>query len=246
MQSPANRKLRERHLLDRFLAVAEIEAWSVVNSEAPDFVLEHSGRRIGVELTELFRPANGGAIPPRAQETLTDRIVCAAKTVYESTCSAPAHVNVAFFEGIDVRSIRRDTVAERIARLVRELQPGSGTHTNWRNDYKDRDLDPVAFVSAIRVPDKSMAHWSVARAGWRASLPEYLISDAIHAKNKKLPSYGSDLEEVWLVLAIEGSRPSQFFELNSVSHLGLLVSHFDRTYLFSSFPAHVLQWSKPK
>jgi hypothetical protein len=246
MQSPASRKLRERHLLDRFLAVAEIEARSVVDAEAPDFVLEHSGHRIGVELTELFRPANGGAIPPRAQETLTNRIVSAAKTVYESTGSAPVHVTVAFFEGVDVRSIRRDTVAERLARLVRELLPESGTHTNWRNDYEDQDLDPVAFVSAIRVPDQSMANWSVARAGWRASLPENLISDAIHVKNKKLPSYRSDLEEVWLVLAIEGSRPSQFFELSSLPYLGLLVSHFDRTYLFSSFAARVLQWSKPK
>lgn len=227
-----------------FLEVADLPPIEIIESESPDFVLVDSERRIGIELTELFRPPVGTAIPPRAQENLTDRIVSAARRIYETETGNFVHVNVCFFEGVNVRTINRDQTARSLSDLVRRLSLTQGVHAHWRNDYENSTLDAIAFVSALPVPQASMAHWSVARAGWRATLSQDVVTEAIAAKNHKLPAYRSNLDEVWLLLAIEGSRPSQFFDPDNIPNIGQLGSAFDRTYFFNSVHRKVSVWTR--
>jgi hypothetical protein len=242
MHRAAIRKQRERHLLSLFLDVASLPVKAVEDSESPDFILELDGRRVGIELTELYRPAVGSSVPSRAQENLTDRIVWAARRIYEAEAKSFVHVNVAFFEGINIRTLDRDATARSLCKLVLQMSLIPGVHTQWRNDYEDPDLDAIAFVTVISVPQASMAHWFVARAGWRASLSEELLAEAIAAKNHKLPIYRSKLDEVWLLLAVEGNQPSQFFDPNSLPDIGRLGSAFDRTYFFNSVHDQVRVW----
>lgn len=242
MNREANRKRHERYLLERFLAATEISAEEIIDSESPDFLLRIASRRIGVEVTEIFAESPSTGPSPRAKENITDRIVAEAKRHYHAMNGGFVHVTVLFFDGVDLQSLHRQTVARRIAALVRDMQPGT-IHKHWRNDYEDETLDAIAFVTALAVPEAAMAHWSVARAGWRLELPLDLINKVIKTKNTKAASYRTKAEEVWLLLAVDGSRPSQFFDADKPPPPDALRSQFDRTYLYNAMHNQVVCWS---
>jgi hypothetical protein len=235
------RKRQERHLLERFLAAAGIEVQEIEESESPDFILHVESKLVGVELTELFREDTGVALQPRAHENITDRIVAAAHRFYHDRSCNFVRVNVAFFDGVDFRSLNRDAVAERLASRVMSMRLES-THVHWRNDYEDPLLNAIATVSALTVPEQRMSHWSVGRAGWRSNLSADLVRSAIESKDAKVCSYRAKVDELWLLLAIEGSRPSQFFDPDKPPAVETLASRFDRTYLFNAMYNQVICW----
>lgn len=237
----ASRKSRESHLLDRFLTVAGLEVESVEQSETPDFLLHIQSRLIGIEVTEVFRDPDLSGLSPRARESITDRIVARARSLYYARNNRFVHVNVLFFDGVDVQGLNRDQLADRIASLV-ESMPLESAHVHWRNEYEDSSLDAVAFVTALAVPEASMSHWGVARPGWRAKLATETLRSAIDAKNEKIQAYRAKADEVWLLLAVEGSRPSQFFDPDVPPATSDLASMFDRTYWFNSMHDQVIFW----
>ncbi|MFC3683716.1 hypothetical protein [Hydrogenophaga luteola] len=241
MNRIASRKNREKHLLDRFLTVAGLEVQSVEQSEAPDFLLQVQSKLIGIEVTEVFRNPDLSGRSPRALESITDRIVARARSLYHVRNCRFVHVNVLFFDGVDVQSLNREQVADRIATLVESMSLESA-HVHWRNDYEDPSLDAVAFVTALAVPEASMSHWGVPRAGWRTKLSTELLRSAIEAKNEKVQAYRAKADEVWLLLAVEGSRPSQFFDPEVPPATSDLASRFDRTYWFNSMHDQVVCW----
>lgn len=235
------RKSRERYLLDRFLTVAGIEAQSIEQSEAPDFLVQIQSRLIGVEVTEVFLGAKQVGLSLRARESITDRIVARARTLYQARNSRFVHVNVLFFDGVDVQGLNRERLADRLAALV-ESMPLKSEHFHWRNDYQDPSLDAIAFVTALSVPEASMSHWGVARAGWRTQLSTEQLRSAIDAKNEKVHAYRAKADEVWLLLAVDGSRPSQFFDPDAAPAVSDLASMFDRTYWLNSLYDQVICW----
>jgi hypothetical protein len=244
MHRSGSRKLRERYLLSLFLEIADLPNLEVEDSESPDFVLVYGEKRVGLELTELFRPAVGTGVPPKAEENLTDRIVKAARRIYDAESDGFVHVNVYFSESVNIKTLHRDQTARSLCDLVHRLPLTQGDHTHWRNDYVDSALDAIAFVTALPVPQASMAHWSVSRAGWRATMSQDVVAEAIAAKNHKLPRYRPNLDEVWLLLAVEGNRPSQFFDPEQIPDIGKLGSAFDRTYFFNSVHHKVRVWTR--
>ena len=241
MNRVVSRKSRERHLLDRFLTVAGLEVQSVEQSEAPDFLLQVQARSIGVEVTEVFRDPDPSGLSPRARESITDRIVARARSLYHARNSRFVHVNVLFVDGVDVQSLSRERVADRLASLVESIPVGS-THVHWRNDFEDPSLDAVAFLTALAVPEADKSHWGISRAGWRTKLSTELLKSAIEAKNEKVQAYRAKADEVWLLIAVEGSRPSQFLDPEVPPETSDLASRFDRTYWFNSVHDQVVCW----
>jgi len=238
MQSDARKKQQERCFLDRVLSAAAIKPLSIVPAEPPDpdFILELDGRIVGVEMTSIYIPAIGNEPPLKAQEELTDRIVATAREQYQLRGSPPVDVQVLFHLGIDIRTVNRNKVAHALSALVATIPSDHPGRAHWENDYENTTLDCIARVTALRTTDWTMAHWHVARSGWRADFPSDLLRQSIATKNKKLCRYRQTLKEVWLVIALEGNRPSQFFDIDSPPETSDLSSHFDRTFLYCSVP----------
>jgi len=62
------KKQLERMYLDRFRAIcAEFPAGHIEDSEHPDFLVRGSSATLGVEVTELLRPSDGGTKSMREQ-----------------------------------------------------------------------------------------------------------------------------------------------------------------------------------
>ncbi len=245
MNTLHNRKDRERHLLERFLSVAEIAGTISGERESPDFEVTVDGRCVGVEITEVFLQTPLDQVPLQAQESLTQRIVVAAKQHYERERSTHIHVSVTFCSGMDIRHVNRDAVARSLANLVMQQPLRESQHTSWHNDYENEELEDIAFVNVLPVPSKDMAHWSIGRAGWAAPLTIDLLASRVSEKNRNVDVYRKRYGEVWLVIAVEGSKPSQFFNLDDLPDTTAIRSEFDETYFFSSFPGRVLRIGAP-
>ena len=229
--------MRERFLLDRFLEVAELRPAGILEDEAPDFVLEFGTESVGLEVTELHIEHTGaGGLSLRALESVTDRIVAAAQRQFESKHQRALFVSVCFFEAQLGRHTRRDEIASALADLVASLLQGEKGLAHWRNDYSNPELDSVAFLSAHFTPQYLHGHWAVARAGWVAPLSTPALQAAVDRKNSRHAHYTRRVSETWLLLAFDGGRPSQLFDLEPKLDLSQLRSEFARTYLLRTFP----------
>ena len=87
------RRRRERFLTERFLEIANLNgSIEADHREAPDFELIIDGRSVGLEVTELFRAEVTAGTSLRAHESLSDRVMSAAKRAYEELGGRPVHV----------------------------------------------------------------------------------------------------------------------------------------------------------
>ena len=239
------RKLRERRFLDVFLRIANIPAKVLEEREAPDFVLDVEGRPVGLEVTEVFVQNDGDPMQPRVGEAIVDEIVARARRTYEQAAGKPLHVSFGFVTNSDMRRINRRGAAEAIANFLLDLDPPMGELVKWKRVAVRPDPLPeqLTFMHILAVSAPSMAHWWAPRAGWVAPLITGLLQPSVDEKAKKLAQYRQVVQENWLLLAIEGRAPSQFFEPSE--EIPAVSSPFDRTYLVSLFAGTVQLLPEP-
>ena len=71
--------------------------------------------------------------------------------------------------------------------------------------------EAVDLIHILRVPEKRFAHWTVLRPGLVANLTPKHLKDRIDLKARKLKSYreNQNIEEIWLLMVADRTRPSQ-------------------------------------
>lgn len=241
MTSPSQRKIRERFFLERFLSGADIKAVIASESERPDFGITFEGRAVGVEVTEVFVESLAGNVPLQAHEALTSKVISSARKRYECAGGTPLHVSVSFSSKVELRRGQLDSVAKALAELLLRAVVIKDQYFQWDNDYANPELSAVAFVSALGRTDLKFAHWSATSTGWMVPLTNEVLQTTVSRKSQRLTEYRKHYGEVWLLVAAEGARPSQFFDLSWLSNASAIKSDFDRTYFLSSFTGEVIR-----
>jgi hypothetical protein len=237
------KKLREQHLLARFLGAAGLSA-EIIHSdrEAPDFILRVDDRLVGLEVTEVFITNDGGPIQPKARESIGRQVAELARLRYEQLGGRPVHVTIGLTLGGELRDLNRSEAAEKLARFLLALNPQPEQYITWEPSYVKDPLPPeVHYLHILGVSTWGMAHWYVPQSGWVAPLREELLQFAIDEKTPKLPKYRLAAPECWLLLASEGWSASQLFDALAEIRCDTIHSPFDRTYFFSAFENFVLQ-----
>ncbi len=238
-----DKKRIEKYLLTSFMKHAAIPASIVDAPEPPDFIIEHEGRRIGVELTETFIEVNGGSHSRQAQENKARRIMQKAHAFHKTLWpSARVNVQVNFFPGRIRPNENLEETAQQLALLVgcHPVSPGQAIVLR-SEEYDDEFPDSVARVRIYGLDDHGpQEQWTEAGAGWVAPLTRQHIEERIEAKAKRLPKYRNVIAENWLVIATKGSSPSQFFNRDSLQSLGSFASPFERTYFFDNLSGTVI------
>lgn len=233
MSTADRKKQHERFLLERFIEASGLAVQIVKEREEPDFLVRFEERLIGIEVTQLFvsHVANGPL--PQAQESISDKIVCRARQIYEATGAPPAHVSVCFASGHELRQIDRDGTAKLLASFVSGLNLSAWERADWRPGYPGPLPFEIAFVHALGVPASEMAHWTVARAGWVAPVSVDALQSRVDEKAARLPKYQESVEENWLLVVADGMKPSQLFEVRPEFEAHKVASPFARTYFYA-------------
>jgi len=233
MKTSQPRKRRERHLLEAFIQLSRVDATILEEREAPDFILDVAGRRVGLELTEIFVQDDGNAQAPKARESLAARVIAHARREYETRGGKPLHVAVGFIPQTDFRTLNRAGTAVALAEFLLKQDISRDGFQTW--DFTSNAPLPseIHFLNAYAVPDQECAHWYAPHAGWIAPLTEGILRSCIESKAVKLPLYQSVTQENWLVLVAAGGAPSQAFERKPDLCWEAIPSPFARTYLLS-------------
>lgn len=226
-------KQHERFLLEQFIETASLDAKIIEEREAPDFILLTAGGLVGVEVTEIFIDHDQSQSPLQVQESISTRIVARARQIYDESGAPPAHVSVCFSPGRDLRQLSMKEVAAKLAYFVQSLGLVEWQRVVWRPSGLDDALPrEISYLQALRVPKPEMAHWAVARAGWVAPLTAAALQLRVDDKASRVPDYSAVVDENWLLIVADITKPSQLMEARENFDPQAVSSPFARTFFY--------------
>jgi hypothetical protein len=230
------RKERERHLLATFLQKERIEAL-VRDSESPDFLLTIDERVVGLEVTELHHSTEHPSSSLQAREAVASRVIAEAQQEFAKRGGPSLRVAVNFVPAFDPGTVQRNRLAEYLCALVERILPDPEEVRQWRPQLADYQAGTplISYLHVYHQPQSIRPHWLHAEAGWVAPLTLELVQSAIDEKSERLPTYRLSAPEIWLLLAIDGRTPSQFFDTELRFAPSEVRSPFERTYLSEAF-----------
>ena len=235
-------KQRERFFLDQFLEIQGISPISVQQFDPPDFLIDLEGRKVGIEVTELFiRTVRSKAhhLPTKdillqELESITDRIVSKAREIYLNAGNPLVLSTIVFSNRITVDQ-NRDQISELIAHQIQIMNLPNSQKAQWRSsedEYGHPLSESVTYIHSYRVPERRFARWTVARAGLVTTLTPKHIQEEIGKKAKKLDAYKKHAEEIWLLIVADRTRPSQQFSDAPDFPLDSVSSPFTKTFYY--------------
>jgi hypothetical protein len=252
------KKRHERFLLDRFLERQGISPASIEPLDPPDFLIDLEGRKVGIEVTELFIRSNKSEAHRQPEEkpllqeaeSNTDRIVSKARKIYFDAGNPPVLSTIWFSDRITLDNKKGDQIAELIAHQIQTMSLQNSQAVAWRSsedENEERSLSEwVAIIHTDRVPELRFARWTVARPGLVATLTPKHLQEVIDRKAKKINGYKKVAEEIWLLIVADRTRPSQKFSVAPDFPLDSISSPFAKTFYYGYVSDEVFSFEAMK
>ena len=234
-----DKKAFELRWLERFRVAAGLE-FEIDDArqvrEAPDILIRHRGRTVGVEVTSLQLDQHRASKKGSAlQEGLAirQRIIEDAQKRYFDERNPPINVT-ACFEGKPWRGGVRIDCNEVARSLVDDL------HQLRLEDSEQRRLDqysappvhpPISFLYARGLPAGIRPRWQVADPGWAGEFRPAAVERLLKEKNARIESYQQTVAENWLLIVADRLHSPGRFRPPEQNPLELPASAFDRTFL---------------
>jgi hypothetical protein len=197
-------------------------------SEAPDFLLAHGGRTIGIEVTEL-------EVPPKDQrnrlrESMEDFITREAILLATERGFPPLSVSL-FFNMADIALRKKwKLVASSVVDAVEKEIPEVGGEARLECSFRGVEPREVDLILVRRNEYAYRQDWKPVRASWVMQRASALFQEAIDKKNGKYPSYREKCDECWLILGVEGRRQSGAIRPDSEALEATYASRFERVF----------------
>ncbi len=236
------RKRREQDHLKCFLLSRGSSLDEIIEpSERPDFILRRSdGSVVGIELTGHLRD-NGKRL--RGQESEEDKAVDHARRIHESRELPLVDVAVLWLGHYCLTSKRRKELAPKIPDLVASSMPDEGQYAILENTGLPDPPVPkeVRSIRIGRFHGITENHWAVLRAGYICQISPEEVVNVLRKKEKELPAYRCNCDQVWLVIVIEGLRVSSLVELGETVGWHEYETDFDRAFLLQFFEGRAIE-----
>ncbi len=168
--------------------------------EEPDFRFQTPSGALGIELTEVLRPAssNDGILPVEEESFHREVIKAAEQEYYAAPDALPVHVSVHFTNARGMRRSKRE-LSNTLASFVREDSHRAAPVVTVMGEGA-----PEGFDSIIMVAESNPKGW------WSGEVGGVTLSDIrpqvearISSKNKLVKTYRANLPagaNVWLLL----------------------------------------------
>jgi len=257
------KKQHERFLLDRFLELQGISPACIEARESPDFLIDLEGRKVGIEVTELFIRTNRSEAHPQpeigpllqAAESNQDKIVSRAREIYFDSGNPLLKSTIWFSDGITLDKKKGDQIAELIADRIHRMSLQGSSAVAWRSSEAENEecslSEWVDMIHTHRVPEyrdaqwkDRFAWWQVARPGLVAPLTPKRLQEVIENKAKKIGVYRKVAEQIWLLIFVDRTQPSQMFSVAPGFPLDSVSSPFTRTFYCDYVAKEVMELAK--
>lgn len=204
--------------------------------ECPDFIVDNGRRKVGIEVTKLFKSGSPDEPPMQAVESTCRKIAESASRICEQRQIPPLTVSLHFVHKPEILSIRRDELSNKIADFVCSNIPKPDSYHSFDHLYGNRILpEHIHAITIGRFSVLTRHHFNVPTAG---RVQKEFASDLqriIDSKNRKRLRYTDDCDEHWLLIVSEGSSPSSFFECNGETQNAIFKSNFNRSFFMEAF-----------
>ena len=206
---------------------------SLVESEAPDFLVSTPGGQFGFEVTQLLQSPSDSPFAPRQIESFRDWIIRRAEEIYSLSGNPPVDVN-AYFSVRPAEKQRKEQLAQAFAEFVRANYPEDGKVWNFREGRPDSTL-PSDFgaVSIARPLLGGSRRWFAGGVGETKLLTYDLLNEVISAKNPLVADYRARANEVWLLIAVDIFPFSASFSVPAEVDTWRFDYEFDQVLLLS-------------
>jgi hypothetical protein len=193
---------KKKEIERRVLGAARMAGAPIPNGELtgeePDFSFHTPSGVLGIEISEVMRPAssNHGILPAEA-EAFHQSIMLAAQKTFQKSNAAPTRVNVYFSNPRGKKQDRR-----QLTKSLVECVAANRDRANPAVVLKDSEL-PEGFDHILITDDEPGEWWCGEGGGITLSEIPIELAAKISAKNKLLPTYRANLStgaKVWLLL----------------------------------------------
>lgn len=217
----ARKKDRERNQLKALKSIYPgFPCGTIVDHEAPDFLIRTDSETVGIELVDYVRGQGdpGGSVA-RRDEVVRLRIAEMAKAEFEATHGVTLEVHFFWYPHRHPSKSIAKLLASEIAGLVSRFIPQE-THvraTVKRDQLGGTPLEEYLHsVFIVRLKNSGSGVWSEVASAWvEVAIDE--LQQLIGSKDIKIDQYSKVCDSVWLVIVTDELHLSSFAEL--VAHV---------------------------
>ena len=219
---------------------------TILPNEHPDFLVETSWGRVGIELTEYHvrESGMGRGSQMRAQEATEDEVLRRAAEQYRSKGLPLVAVQVTWHPHEAFGRRKAAELAADLADLVREYlpEPNQSVTIRRRRHPAGRSLpEEVASLYILRWQSISKSSWTPMRAAFVPTIVPPDLQEILRKKEVKMSSYRRHCREVWLLVVARGLEPSTFGDVKPEVEGHQIESGFDRVFLLHHFDGIVTE-----
>lgn len=202
------------------------------NSESPDFLFNHSGSRLGIELTRFSPPRDGSKFVPHEQDSLRKRVMGEARRVYEEAGGAPLHVDAIFNDHRPLKPSRVPELADELSEYLGWKAAGVPVYKEVPFSVRDKYpyLVEIAHVTAFRVPEPSYGIWYAGQGGWVSQASEDDFARILMEKEPRVTTYLKNCDNVWLVVVFDTMAGADHVESPATPGQFNLPTEFQRVF----------------
>lgn len=255
-----NREKKQLELLKNCLTEIKDANISLVENDPPDGSFTLDGKKVSIELTELYWDEDNEGLNKKAQESLSGQIISIAQKKYENLNLQPVHVGVSFKDNYgrqrpyrsndSLRSSDKEKLSDHIVQMVIKYFPASDSGNVQIDEFDnncERILDAkLNDISITRYPQATGNCWFTGNGGLIPEITFEIIADCISKKNKRLKFYKHLYEINWLVIIERWNNMSGWFEFEFADKI--LNSNyefdFDRIFILRCWEGTVIELKK--
>jgi hypothetical protein len=223
------KKERELHCVRLFKqAFNQFPSGDLLPDETPDCIVRAAERRIGIEVTRLFRD-----VKLQARESNLDRIVQLAKSLYIADGGPPVLVRVFPSHQHEFPSKSITELAERVMDTVRQNIPAEGETLEEEYVYTNREYFPecINTIRVTRISGVKRNQWSAPKAHFILPGSSDLLQANLDAKESKYVPCRGKADEVWLLCVTDTERLATYIPFCEETFTRQYRTRFDRVFV---------------
>lgn len=206
----------------------------IESTEKPDFIVHTQENLLGIEHTEIYQlgPSDGTSL--QAQDSLAQKVVEKAHSLYLEQHSQPLLVQIHFNHRIRLRKTEVDRLAKAIMHLVETtpIEPGLSITIMRSAENSINFPNEIAMLHINAHSLGKETKWFCSSAGWIPEVTPEDIQKKINHKETKLSSYKSRCSEIWLLLVIDDLRIPSSVDSSREASTYQYSTRFDRVFIF--------------
>jgi hypothetical protein len=228
------KKQKERAYLDILKGnIQDFPSGNIIESEHPDFIVGTPSKKIGIEVTQIFKKANCDR-PFQAIEEEARIIVEMALKHYEDKKPLPnLQVNVIFNSTL-INKSERKSISNDLSSIVEKNLPEP---SKWiiLNRENFTLPDKISAIGIVRSKSLTKNYWVVDSSGYIQEDFINELQNTIDAKNSKLKCYLKECNSCWLLIVADDFKHSAFLRMSKNTENHIYSSNFERIYYIETF-----------